>query len=84
MPLAYRFYRGLGREVREEYARGNPGSLLRTEQQEGLAGADPFYIYVSQGVGSWGPPMRIGTRSEIIKINMVPATGQSTKKGGSS
>lgn len=32
-----------------------------------------FQIYVSQGVSTWGPPMRIGTRSEIIKINLVPA-----------
>jgi predicted MPP superfamily phosphohydrolase len=33
---------------------------------------DGFQIYVSHGVGSWGPPIRIGTRSEIIKIKLVP------------
>ena len=32
-----------------------------------------FQIYVSHGVGNWGPPLRIGSRSEIIKINLVPA-----------
>jgi uncharacterized protein len=32
-----------------------------------------FQIYVSHGIGNWGPPIRIGSRSEIIKINLVPA-----------
>ncbi|MDO9026562.1 MAG: metallophosphoesterase [bacterium] len=32
-----------------------------------------FQVYVSHGVGSWGPPIRIGSKSEIIKINLVPA-----------
>ena len=32
-----------------------------------------FQIYVSHGVGNWGPPLRIGSRSEIIKIDLVPA-----------
>ncbi|MBI5806352.1 metallophosphoesterase [candidate division TA06 bacterium] len=32
-----------------------------------------FQIYVSHGVGNWGPPLRIGSRSEIIKIDIVPA-----------
>jgi predicted MPP superfamily phosphohydrolase len=32
-----------------------------------------FQIYVSHGVGTWGPPIRIGSQSEIIKINLVPA-----------
>ncbi|MDP2807152.1 MAG: metallophosphoesterase, partial [bacterium] len=31
-----------------------------------------FQIYVSQGVGTWGPPVRIGTRSEIVLITLVP------------
>ncbi len=29
-------------------------------------------IFVSQGVGTFGPPMRIGTRSEIALIKLVP------------
>ena len=33
---------------------------------------DGFQIYVSQGVGTWGPPMRIGTKSEIVLITLVP------------
>jgi len=31
-----------------------------------------FQIYVSHGVGSWGPPLRIGSRSEIVVIKLVP------------
>jgi predicted MPP superfamily phosphohydrolase len=26
------------------------------------------HIYVSQGLGTWGPPMRLGNRPEIVKI----------------
>jgi len=28
------------------------------------------YLYVSQGVGTWGPPMRLGSRSEIVEIDL--------------
>lgn len=28
------------------------------------------YLFVSQGTGTWGPPMRLGTRSEIITFNL--------------
>jgi len=31
---------------------------------------DSFSIYVSQGTGTWGPPMRLGTRSEITLIHL--------------
>ena len=30
-------------------------------------------IYVSQGTGYWGPPMRLGTAAEITLIELVPA-----------
>jgi uncharacterized protein len=30
----------------------------------------PTHFYVSSGFGSWGPPMRIGTRPEIVDINV--------------
>ncbi|GAK50021.1 metallophosphoesterase [Candidatus Moduliflexus flocculans] len=29
-------------------------------------------IYVSSGAGTWGPPMRLGTRSEITVIRLLP------------
>ena len=28
------------------------------------------YIYVSQGTGTWGPPMRLGSRCEITLVNL--------------
>ncbi|PAF50872.1 hypothetical protein BKH44_06580 [Helicobacter sp. 13S00477-4] len=30
------------------------------------------FLYINQGTGFWGPPMRIGTHSEITIINLVP------------
>jgi uncharacterized protein len=31
---------------------------------------DEFNVVVSSGYGTWGPPIRIGSRSEIVKINL--------------
>ena len=30
------------------------------------------YLYVSSGVGTWGPRMRLGTKNEIVKITLNP------------
>lgn len=30
-------------------------------------------LYVSQGTGTWGPPMRLGSRCEITSIHLKPA-----------
>ncbi len=32
-------------------------------------------IHVSEGTGTWGPPMRVGTSSEITLVELVPARG---------
>jgi hypothetical protein len=32
--------------------------------------ADKTWIYVSPGTGYWGPPMRVGTTSEITRITL--------------
>jgi predicted MPP superfamily phosphohydrolase len=29
------------------------------------------HFYVSNGLGTWGPPMRIGNRPEIVLINLA-------------
>jgi hypothetical protein len=29
-------------------------------------------IVVSQGAGTWGPPMRIGSKSEIVVVDLIP------------
>ena len=36
----------------------------------GLHEDDGFQIYVSSGVGTWGPPMRIGAQPEIVVIRL--------------
>jgi predicted MPP superfamily phosphohydrolase len=36
----------------------------------GLHQDEGFQIYVTSGVGTWGPPMRSGSRSEIVQIRL--------------
>jgi hypothetical protein len=49
--------------------------LVRLQQPfvQGLHRVGQTQIYVSPGTGSWGPPMRLGTRTEITKITLVPS-----------
>ena len=39
----------------------------------GLARFGPTWLYVSEGTGFWGPPLRVGTSCEIAAITLVPA-----------
>lgn len=36
----------------------------------GILNDNGFYYIVSSGLGLWGPPMRVGTKSEIVIINV--------------
>jgi predicted MPP superfamily phosphohydrolase len=49
-----------------------PFGLLAQRMYKGFAyGLRPLgslLIYTSSGVGTWGPPMRVGTRSEVVVI----------------
>ena len=38
------------------------------EQTYGLSRFGQLMVYTSSGVGTWGPPMRVGTRPEIVLI----------------
>ncbi len=38
----------------------------------GLYASHNRYLYVSSGTGTWGPPMRLGTDSEITLIRLSP------------
>jgi predicted MPP superfamily phosphohydrolase len=38
----------------------------------GLARFGRTWLYVSQGTGFWGPPLRVGTSCEIAAITLVP------------
>jgi predicted MPP superfamily phosphohydrolase len=39
----------------------------------GLYGVDGSFMYVSRGTGFWGPPMRLGSPPEIVKVVLVSA-----------
>jgi predicted MPP superfamily phosphohydrolase len=39
----------------------------------GLARAGKMWVYVSAGTGSWGPPVRFGTRTELTLIRLIRA-----------
>jgi len=39
----------------------------------GLARFGATQLYVSEGTGFWGPPMRVGTRCEIAELTLVTA-----------
>ena len=42
------------------------------EYNRGLHKFENTQIYVSQGTGTFGPPMRVGTRSELAILNLKP------------
>jgi predicted MPP superfamily phosphohydrolase len=49
--------------------------LVRLDQPlvTGLHLVDKTWVYVSAGTGYWGPPMRVGTSSELTRIELVCA-----------
>jgi len=38
----------------------------------GLHRIGDMYLYVTSGAGTWGPPMRLGSRNEIALLHLVP------------
>lgn len=46
----------------------------------GLFSEDDRHLYVSPGTGCWGPIMRLGTRSEMTVIDLVPADASGQAK----
>ncbi|WP_440274438.1 metallophosphoesterase [Ferdinandcohnia sp. SAFN-114] len=50
-----------------------PGNLLTNllyENDYGLLKKEELNSIVSSGFGTWGPPLRLGTRSEVVVINV--------------
>src|SRR5262245_6943922 len=41
----------------------------------GLSRRGRLWVYVSAGTGTWGPPVRLGTRPEITLLRLVAANG---------
>jgi predicted MPP superfamily phosphohydrolase len=37
----------------------------------GLHRVGRTWVYVSSGTGYWGPPMRVGSRAELTRIELV-------------
>lgn len=48
------------------------------EDDFGLLQKGSFHLIVSSGFGTWGPPLRVGNKPEIIDINLRFASGQHT------
>ncbi len=48
-------------------------SRLFDPQISGLARFRATWLYVSEGTGYWGPPMRVGTTQEITALTLVPS-----------
>ena len=45
---------------------------LRFPQMAGYFQHDTKHLYVSPGSGTWGPTMRLGTRSELTIVDLLP------------
>jgi len=45
----------------------------------GLHQLGRLWVYTSSGAGTWGPPLRLGTRSEIVLLRFVPAPAATPK-----
>ncbi len=46
---------------------------LAFKNVKGLYDLDGMKLYVSPGTGTWGPPMRLGSRNEITLLDLKPA-----------
>lgn len=47
--------------------------LVHAPHVAGLSREGGMQVYVSAGTGSWGPPVRLGTRTEITLVRLVAA-----------
>lgn len=47
--------------------------LAHAPHVAGLSREDSMWVYVSAGTGTWGPPVRFGTRPELTLIRLVRA-----------
>jgi predicted MPP superfamily phosphohydrolase len=49
--------------------------LVHAPHVAGLSRLGRMWVYVSAGTGTWGPPVRLGTRPELTLLRLVPAMG---------
>lgn len=50
----------------------------------GLHQLGRLWVYTSSGAGTWGPPLRLGTRSEIVRLRLVRASAATGQKSADS
>jgi hypothetical protein len=49
--------------------------LVHGPHAAGLSRRGRLWVYVSAGTGTWGPPVRLGTRPELTLLRLVNANG---------
>ena len=49
--------------------------LVHGPHAAGLSRRGRLWVYVSAGTGTWGPPVRLGTRPELTLLRLVAANG---------
>ena len=49
--------------------------LVHGPHAAGLSRRGRLWVYVSAGTGTWGPPVRLGTRPELTLLRIVAANG---------
>jgi uncharacterized protein len=49
--------------------------LVHKPHGAGLSRRGRLWVYVSAGTGTWGPPVRLGTRPELTLLRLVAANG---------
>jgi len=49
--------------------------LVHRPHSAGLSRRGRLWVYVSAGTGTWGPPVRLGTRPELTLLRIVAANG---------
>lgn len=55
--------------------------LVHAPHVAGLSRLGRMWVYVSAGTGTWGPPVRLGTRPELTLLRLVPEAAPSRGPG---
>jgi predicted MPP superfamily phosphohydrolase len=55
--------------------------LIHGPHAAGLSRRGRLWVYVSAGTGTWGPPVRLGTRPELTLLRLVTANGPRRGEG---
>ncbi|MDB5901643.1 MAG: metallophosphoesterase [Betaproteobacteria bacterium] len=56
--------------------------LVHAPHVAGLSREGRMHVYVSAGTGTWGPPVRFGTKPELTVVRLVAAGGSGERVNG--